>query len=58
MDLSIARAASIKTFLKSEGVADYQVEIIGYGGDKPLTDNSTEAHRRKNRRVEIRVLRQ
>lgn len=58
LDLSVARASSIKTFLKSEGVPDYQVEVTGFGGSKPLTDNSTEAHRRKNRRVEIRVVRQ
>ncbi len=55
-NLSLARAAAIQTFLKSEGVAEYQVQIKGFGGEKPLTDNSTEAHRRKNRRVEIRVI--
>lgn len=58
LDLSRSRASAIKSFLKSQGVPDYQVEVIGYGGTQPLTDNSTEAHRRKNRRVEIRVIKQ
>ncbi len=58
MDLSLSRASAIKSFLISQGVAEYQVEVMGFGGTMPLTDNSTEAHRRKNRRVEIRVIKQ
>ena len=56
MDLSIARAEAIKTLLIGMDVPKYQLKTKGYGATRPITDNSDEAHRRKNRRVEIKVL--
>jgi outer membrane protein OmpA-like peptidoglycan-associated protein len=56
MALSWDRAEAIKKFLVDEGVKKDQISTRGFGPNKPLTDNATEAARKKNRRVEIRIL--
>ena len=56
MELSWMRAEAIKKLLIIEGVSQDQVSTIGYGDSRPLTDNSTEEARKRNRRVEIRVI--
>ncbi|MCL2243888.1 MAG: OmpA family protein [Treponema sp.] len=57
MQLSIERATAVTDFLLARQVrsAD-RIVIRGYGGEKPIADNSTEAGRRRNRRVEITLL--
>ena len=56
MELSWMRAEAIKKLLISEGVSNQQLTTIGYGASRPLTDNSSEEARMRNRRVEIRVI--
>ncbi len=58
--LSVARAESVKNsiltvFGESEmkQIWEQRIEVLGYGEDKPLVENSDIASRRKNRRVEI-----
>ena len=52
--LSINRAGSVQSFLLSKGVAAKQIkDVQGYGSAQPVADNSTEAGRAQNRRVEI-----
>jgi OmpA-OmpF porin, OOP family len=54
--LSEARAASVKAALQRMASADFPDErfrVHGYGPDKPVADNSTDAGRAKNRRVQI-----
>ncbi len=51
--LSEERAASIRDFLVQKGIAANRLEVVGQGPKFPLTDNSTDALRQKNRRVEI-----
>lgn len=51
--LSERRAASVKAYLLSKGLKEEQIEAQGYGSSKPVADNSTEAGRNRNRRVEI-----
>lgn len=58
LQLSEQRAESIVAYLISKGVSAKQLHAIGYGGHRPLTKNRNEAERRKNRRVEITVLKQ
>lgn len=58
LDLSLSRANSIRDFLKQNGVPHNQVRTKGFGATRPITKNRTETERSKNRRVEIRVLKQ
>ena len=58
LDLSLSRANSIRDFLLQYGAKSNQVKAKGFGASRPITKNRTEEERSKNRRVEIRVLRQ
>ena len=51
--LSEKRAAAVKEYLVSKGLKGGRIETQGLGSSKPLADNSTEAGRSRNRRVEI-----
>lgn len=53
--LSENRAAAVKTYLVSKGVADSRLTSVGFGSTKPVADNSTAAGRAKNRRTELSV---
>lgn len=52
--LSKRRAESVKAYLILRGVQDQQIKTDGQGTQAPVADNTTEAGRAKNRRVEIR----
>ncbi|HJW40803.1 MAG TPA: OmpA family protein [Rhizomicrobium sp.] len=54
MKLSDARAAAVKAWLVSQGVAAARVTSRGYGDTQPLVPNTTDQNRFKNRRVELR----
>ncbi len=58
LDLSLARANSIRKFLIDNGVSHKQVRTKGFGATRPITKNRNEKERSKNRRVEVRVLKQ
>ena len=51
--LSINRAASARDYLVSRGVDAGHIQIDGRGEREPIADNSTEAGRAMNRRIEI-----
>ncbi len=52
--LSVSRAKSVDTYLKSCGVSASQIKSVeGQGSTNPVADNSTEAGRKQNRRVEV-----
>ena len=53
--LSEKRAASVKDYLVRKGLKDDRIETRGFGSSKPVADNSTEAGRSRNRRVEIEL---
>ena len=55
--LSLERAQSVAGYLLEKNVrtAD-RMMIQGFGAEKPVADNSTEAGRERNRRVEITIL--
>jgi OmpA-OmpF porin, OOP family len=53
--LSDNRAASVKNYLVSKGIADSRLKSAGYGETKPVADNKTAAGRAKNRRTEMTV---
>ena len=52
--LSVNRAKSVDSYLKSCGVSASQIKSVeGQGSTNPVADNSTEAGRKQNRRVEV-----
>ncbi len=55
MLLSEDRAQTIKNYLVEKGIDQTRLEILGYGGNFPLNDNSSESLKAKNRRVEILI---
>jgi outer membrane protein OmpA-like peptidoglycan-associated protein len=57
MQLSRDRASTVADYLIDKNVrTPDRVVIRGYGGGRPIADNSTEKGRIKNRRVEITIL--
>lgn len=56
-ELSVARSASVVRLLIRDGMNPQKLAAAGYGAYRPRGDNSSEAGRQKNRRVEIVVLR-
>jgi OmpA-OmpF porin, OOP family len=53
--LSDNRAAAVKNYLVSKGIADARLKSTGYGSSKPVGDNKTAAGRASNRRTELAV---
>lgn len=51
--LSVNRAQSARDHLVSRGVAASRISIDGRGSREPIADNSTEAGRARNRRIDI-----
>ena len=51
--LSVQRAQSVRDYLSSRGVVSTRVLTEGRGEREPVSDNTTDAGRAKNRRVEI-----
>ncbi len=54
--LSEARAKNVAQFLYNKGIPRQQVEFKGYGKRKPIASNNYADGRRRNQRVEIKVL--
>jgi len=54
--LSEKRANSIVDFLISEGVDASRLSAEGFGSSLPVAQNVTDADRRRNRRIELRVI--
>lgn len=55
-ELSSARACSVARFFVDKDFEPALISAIGYADNKPLVANNSEKNRRKNRRVEIVVL--
>jgi len=54
--LSTARAKSVADYLIQKGISANQVTYKGYGKRDPLVSNDTAKGRKRNQRVEIKVL--
>jgi outer membrane protein OmpA-like peptidoglycan-associated protein len=55
MGLSYRRAEGARNFLASQGIDASRVRVEGRGETEPVADNSTDAGRQQNRRVEIAI---
>ncbi|MCH7397209.1 OmpA family protein [Belliella sp. DSM 107340] len=55
LGLSERRAASVKNYLKMQGIEDSRMLTLGLSYDKPVASNDTDEGRAKNRRVEILI---
>ncbi|KMQ70595.1 OmpA family protein [Chryseobacterium koreense] len=53
--LSDRRAASVKTYLISKGIASSRMNTMGMGEANPIATNDTDAGRAQNRRVEFAI---
>jgi OOP family OmpA-OmpF porin len=58
LQLSKARAESVRQYLVKKGVAQDRLSSTGFGESKPLTANDTPEGREKNRRVEFNITKQ
>lgn len=57
LSLSQDRAQAVLDALRAEDVLTARFAAKGYGEEKPIADNGTEAGREANRRIEIRLIR-
>lgn len=53
LELSQRRAEAVHDFLESQGIDAGRMAFQGYGMSRPVTENSTEEGRQKNRRVDL-----
>jgi outer membrane protein OmpA-like peptidoglycan-associated protein len=51
--LSVDRAESVRDYLVARGVAAQRIQVSGMGSKQPVADNTSDAGRAQNRRVEI-----
>jgi outer membrane protein OmpA-like peptidoglycan-associated protein/Tol biopolymer transport system component len=54
--LSEGRAAAVVNALKDKGIDPSRMKSVGYGPDRPIASNKTEAGRSQNRRTEFKVI--
>ncbi|WP_338793133.1 OmpA family protein [Bernardetia sp. MNP-M8] len=54
--LSQERADAVKLYLMRKNIEANRIETKAYGGTKPISDNTSESSRQKNRRVEMRII--
>lgn len=54
--LSERRAASVRSYALSQGISSSRITTEGRGETEPIADNTTEAGRAQNRRVEIVIV--
>ena len=54
--LSENRARTVANYLSMQGVSPARIRSQGFGKTMPVADNATEDGRRRNRRVEIKIV--
>jgi OmpA-OmpF porin, OOP family len=56
MELSQSRVDAVKKYMVDKGIAKNRIETKAFGGSQPLANEMTPEARAKNRRVEMRIL--
>lgn len=54
--LSENRAKSVVDYLNGKGITKDRMTFVGYGFDKPIATNDTDAGRQQNRRTEFKIV--
>jgi outer membrane protein OmpA-like peptidoglycan-associated protein len=54
--LSQKRAEACRAYVVSKGIDRARIDVVGYGGERPVAGNATEEDRQLNRRIEAREL--
>lgn len=58
MKLSQDRADAVRNYLIKNGIAANRVTAKGYGDTEPVADNATDEGKQKNRRTEVRIIKE
>jgi len=56
LQLSKDRVEEVKRYLGTKGIVGDRIQTKGYGPTRPVSPNTTEENRKKNRRVEFTIL--
>ena len=56
LQLSERRANAVARYLREKGISTNRVSVIFHGEKKPVAPNTTPDGRRRNRRVEFKIL--
>ncbi len=56
MTLSKSRAEAVAAYLVAKGVQARQIEVLFFGENSPIADNTSEEGRKLNRRVEMKFI--
>lgn len=56
LTLSKDRAKAVRSYLSAGGIANSRLGSKGFGAERPVDDNSTEAGRQRNRRTELYIV--
>ncbi len=56
LELSQRRAEAVRSFLLDKGIIDARMTAQGYGQNRPIDTNDTDAGRKKNRRTEFKII--
>ncbi len=54
--LSEKRAQKVASYLKSHNIVEARFDVVGFGEDYPIADNSVATGRAQNRRVELTLI--
>ena len=55
-ELSMDRSKAVADYLIEHGISEHRIQFRGYGKTKPVATNDTIAGRKKNQRVELKIL--
>jgi outer membrane protein OmpA-like peptidoglycan-associated protein len=56
LDLSERRAKAVRSALIERGIPESRIEAVGFGETRPVVSNETADGQRRNRRVEVIIL--
>jgi outer membrane protein OmpA-like peptidoglycan-associated protein len=56
MKLSEGRVLAVKDYLVAQGIDGGRITTVAFGSTQPIASNDYEWNRKKNRRVEMKIL--